>query len=988
MIALVLGGILRAATRIASTFSPWTRAAAVFSFLIVFTQVEVSPLEGQTSWASRESSRAVKESSRAAWASSPNPTGTDPDRADLAPLSGTRWDFGRRDDPQFLGLPAGWKRYEGVGYPQYVKIGIKAKDTSLERELIQLDTALIKLWERLNDLAPSVSLPLPPSIADLIIDRYLRVDLDGGQALYESPAISCERSFQYHFRCHIMTERLRHDSARAQLVFLGDQGRELAIHSTTPLRGTNDWTPLSIDPVRPPVGATSMLVRLRVDRGEDGLEDIRGAAGFDQLQIQPYPQLQITTDKPLGIYKLDQRIEARVDLLGLPPAASRIELQLYDFDEREIAKKQLSVSTSSTESLTPKAGSSLDAVVDSSAPASADESAFGRAGAVWRLPRLQPGFYRLSASITGRSESALSSETTFAVIDASLGGPTRGSFGWALPDGNDRIPQSELAQWLVDAGVGWVKYPCWISPQDTEAAETTASLLNKLEDVGIRTVGMLDHPPDDQLANYEHHGHRDLVAAQLFRDVETWQPLLEPVMSRLTLRVHRWQLGADRDFSFLGQPRLRKSVEQISKGLQGFGQPIDVAISWPWLERQLPASETSWQAVSRSSDPPLSVSELDAYLTLNDQRSPANHPRTWLIIDPITKGVYDRENRIRDLVLRMATVRSHRVQAAFISDPRDPDRGLLRRDGRPGELMLPWRTTSKLIGDLEPEGKLPLLCGAKCVVFADGDRAVLLLWSPHPTEELIYLGDQARRVDVWGNASRLEREISGNQVTQRVTIGPTPTFIIDVDRELLAFRMSINVEPAQLDSILGQEQQLEVSFWNPTQESVVGRLRVEPPTTWSVDSNDHGWELLPGRTAFHTIRVVLGNTSKIGKHELPIQLHVDGQPPRVITVYKPVSVGPVGLELDVTTRLLESGDLRVQLEMTNRTVESQSYDCILFPAAHRQYQRCFLEVPAGQTVRRTVHWRDGEELAGKKMLLRADEQDGPRVFNHSFETTR
>ena len=99
-------------------------------------------------------------------------------------------------------------------------------------------------------------------------------------------------------------------------------------------------------------------------------------------------------------------------------------------------------------------------------------------------------------------------------------------------------------------------------------------------------------------------------------------------------------------------------------------------------------------------------------------------------------------------------------------------------------------------------------------------------------------------------------------------------------------------------------------------------------------------------------------------------------------------MGPVGLELDVTTRLLESGDLRVQLEMTNRTVESQSYDCILFPAAHRQYQRCFLEVPAGQTVRRTVHWRDGEELAGKKMLLRADEQDGPRVFNHSFETTR
>jgi hypothetical protein len=99
-------------------------------------------------------------------------------------------------------------------------------------------------------------------------------------------------------------------------------------------------------------------------------------------------------------------------------------------------------------------------------------------------------------------------------------------------------------------------------------------------------------------------------------------------------------------------------------------------------------------------------------------------------------------------------------------------------------------------------------------------------------------------------------------------------------------------------------------------------------------------------------------------------------------------VGPEGLDLDVKTHLHDSGELRVQLEMTNHTRESQSYDCILFPAAQRQYQRCFMIIPPGQTVRRTVHWPNGEQLVGKRMLLRADERHGPRVFNHSFETIR
>ena len=85
---------------------------------------------------------------------------------------------------------------------------------------------------------------------------------------------------------------------------------------------------------------------------------------------------------------------------------------------------------------------------------------------------------------------------------------------------------------------------------------------------------------------------------------------------------------------------------------------------------------------------------------------------------------------------------------------------------------------------------------------------------------------------------------------------------------------------------------------------------------------------------------------------------------------------------------METGGLRVQIEMTNHSVNALSYDCMLFPSTDQQYQRCFIKILPDQTVRREMVWRDGTQLVGKRMLLRADESDGPRVFNHSFRVSR
>jgi hypothetical protein len=939
------GGILRAAIRTARTVSRIKRRAWCGIALLVV----LSPITGRAAEPMGEPSASVVRHI---------------------------WDFSRKDDwDRNDGWPDKWKRDYGPGYPKYVTAEIKPHNPMVESASRSLDAKVYKVWKLIRSSYPSLRLQeLPPSIADVTVDRYLHIELDGGQLRMESPPIPASRVFKYRFSCSMMTRGLRHDSACAEIVCINENGEEIESFLTPAMSGTNDWTEITLDIAKPPIETKQILIRLHVKRSETGVEDIHGAIGFDDLVVAQYPQIQITTDQTRGIYRLGRPVISTARVLGLKSGNSNVRFQLTNSSGQEVAS-QLVPSQSVT---------TMEQLERSTV---GDGSDF-EARATWKMPILDPGFYRVSAVLADQKLSSLATETTFAVIDQLTDEPPSGTFGWTLPEGLEGTEPREAAAWLASLGVAWVKYPCWLHPDDFVGIDRVAKTLTKLQDAGIETVGMLDQPPEDQIPLYGVRGRRDLVAAQLFNDVKTWQPLLEPVLSRLTLSVGMWQLGCERDDSFLGRPRLRELIEEIAAGLQGFGQTTEVAISWPWLEPQLPANETSWQAACRSSQPMLAASELEAALTRQDAQRQENQPQTWVLLDPIEKSAYSQATRINDLVMRMATVRSHQVQASFVSNPYDQQHGLLRPDGRPSELLLPWRTTSRLIGNLNRVGSLQLRSGAKNIVFAGADRAVLMVWSALPAEELIYLGENVSLVDVWGKATHLPLEKVGNQTAQRLEIGPTPIFIIGADPELLAFRMSVVVSPKQLDSLLGRKQELTVEFTNPTSESLIGKLRVLKPSTWQFDDPTREWEVLARKSMRAEFDMVLSNSAKVGEYEIPVQFTLETIPPKVLTAHRRVQVGPTGLEINVTTRLLPSNQLQVEVELINRSGYEQSYDCMMFATPDRQYQRQFITVQQGETINRSVIWRNGDELVGKSMLLRADEQDGPRILNFPFTVTR
>ncbi|MFK8115344.1 MAG: hypothetical protein AB8B91_24315, partial [Rubripirellula sp.] len=371
------------------------------------------------------------------------------------------WDFGRSTDPEFNDEPQGWKRVTGTGYPSYIEGKIVPRDLAFSQSIRKLDLAAIAAWTRLRPSLNSVLdrqgielPPFPPSISDMVVDRYFRVQLDGGQFSIESPMIPASRLYQYRFSCDITTRGLRRDTARAEFVFLTDDGvkvqrgkeipqyKELATYSTARITGNTEWRRLSLDLIRPPQTATKMLVRLHVEQSEDGQQDISGTIGFDNVRIDQYPQLQLATNEPLGVYKTGSPIVATAKIMGLSRDASRVRFDLVDQAEELVASSELEVLHQTKRKDRNKSESDLADEFDSEVS--------------WPLPRLQPGFYRINARLVGTNSETLSTETTVAVIDALVEGPARGCAGCTLPQGNSGIRAKERARWAGSLGVAWI----------------------------------------------------------------------------------------------------------------------------------------------------------------------------------------------------------------------------------------------------------------------------------------------------------------------------------------------------------------------------------------------------------------------------------------------------------------------------------------------------------------------------------------------------
>jgi hypothetical protein len=893
-------------------------------------------------------------------------------------------DFEPGSDQGYGGWPDGWVRHRSRELPEFLRIGIVPEEPNPEEI---------------------------PGRGEAAANRVLEMRLDGGGAVISSPQVAFSPQFSLLLTLRIKTQGLAHDGAWATLSLFDKDGKLLESHASPPLRSANDWQWVRIGPVTPP---SARAVRAVVSLHLQPLgrkEDLTGRAWFDDVRIVRLPRMILKPNSAGGIYSRRDAAELVCEVSGIRVRNPQLRFELFDHTGQKLASQ--------------------------SRPLLADDGALNSLGqlpddgyaghARWSPPLPDYGFFKVRAILWSddQPEGLLDRSETLAVLRP-LPTPANSEFGWTLPESEQPLGFGPLATLLGQSGLGWAKMPVWYDPRETAKADRIAWFAEQLSLQGIELVGILDQPPDELRQVFREQGK--LPVATVFSEPALWQPVVGPVMTRLSLKVHWWQLGDDDDVSFVGYSQIDSKIAEIKRHLEQYGQEIHLGVNWRWIY-SLPHSDQRqppWAYLSYGIDPPLTAAELAAYLAapeLKASESPAlprtPAPRTsavapsraaartslsanmpgvsrarrrtgtqrWLLLPPLARDSYATDDRVQDLVLRMLAAKMHSADAVFVPKPFSNDAGLMNDDGSPGELFVPWRTAAMLIGGTDYLGAIHLPGGSTSHVFARGGRAVMVVWSDRPTTEQIFVGDEIEQIDVWGRATRPRQVEADGRTLHELEIGTMPVFVTGLSEAVARWQADLAFESAQLASVSGREQTIVLKLRNTFSQPVGGELLLHAPKSWVVDSRPSRFKLAEGEELRLPLPVTLTNDANSGPQPVRLDFEISAQRSYRFSVYRTLQLGLDDVQVEISTRLRNDGALVVEQRLANQSNKPLSFQCLLFAPGRRRETRQVLNLGQDRTTL-TFVLPGGEELLGEKLWLRAEEIGGPRVLNYTLTAER
>ncbi len=830
-------------------------------------------------------------------------------------------------DANYDDWPDGWRRQRGPQYPHYLAIEIVAEPSARS-------------------------------------GRCLQVTLDGGAAAVYSPPIAVDATFSYVLEGRLKTAGLKHDQAFFSITFFDAEGKPRETVTSEKFQTVADWRSVRLGPVSlQDDQIKTAVVGLHVE--PRGKQDLRGSVCFDDIWFARLPHMTLSTNSVLNLCDDPGQLQVSCSVRGVAQREPEITFELLDVDGQSVAAETRQL-----------AGHRIAVpLVEETGPGRVKPPAgpVYEARTVWQPQVDQPGYYRVRASLRHGSQVVRQAIVSLAICQP-FERAARGQFGWTLPQGDRSIGLDELEELLPRAGIHWLKFPLWDDGKDPRRADRVLKFAQRLERDQITMVGMLDTPPPE-VAKALPDGAQSSAASLFSADSKVWLPSLDPIMTRLSLQVRWWQLGGDRDRSFVGYPQLATKLEQIRKQLFRLGQTAQLGIGWDWLSELSTDATAPWQFVTLSATPPLTAAELATYLAGVDTPGFAR----WVLVEPLETGPYDLATRARDLVLKMMVATIGGANAIFLPDPFDPRHGVLNADGTPGVLLLPWRTTAMLLGGARHIGSIRMPQGSHNEIFARNGQAVMVMWRETPAEEVLFLGRDVEQVDLWGRVTR-PRQQGDRQV---IRVGPMPTFVSGINSAVAQWRMALTLEATQLPSVFGRPHPNAIQVKNFFPQGVVGEVRVVAANTLRIMPQRMRVKAAPGESQRLPFEIALPLGASTGTQDVRLDFNLSVDRRLQFSVYRQIQIGLGHVTLQTSTRLDDGGALIVQQQTKNNTDEKVSFRFLLYAPNRRTKRSEVVELVQGQD-QKTYQYANGRTLLGRTLWLRAEEMDGPRVFNHRF----
>jgi len=888
-----------------------------------------------------------------------------------------RCDFGPSCDQDFDHWPEGWARRRGPGFPWYLPITVQPNP---------------------NPHAPGV----------------LRIELDGGAATAYSPPIPICPQFDCLLEVYCRTQGLRHDGAMISLGFLDSGQRPLEVFQSERVQQAEGWQKIRLGPV----GPASPLARLAViglclePQVQGGPEDLRGSVEFTDVRLHRRPRIILRTGQKWHLFAPVDAAEIRCHIQGCLDPKVGLRFELDDTLGHRLAQAHQDLSTEPA-SDPPAAAPRPD---QGGKPASPPPGR--QAKAHWKAPLSGAGFYRVSATLELNDEHSNAQtfspgghagetpqdaplarrDVTLAVLEP-LPQPIVSEFGWTLPRGDKPGALDELGPLLAQAGVRWVKYPLWFSAKQAGVRlERLLLAQDRLATRGIEVVGMICDPPAEvrsQLTDPHMSSAADVFTAA----PQVWTTSLEPIFSRLGGRIEYWQLGDDRDTSFVGCEKLPETVARVKTALDRYGRGMRLGIGWDWSSRpkggsahKAPwdflvmsgdtgtlASRAADTPVSRGTDIPLchlcGVPKTDKHVC-----PPAGH---WLLVEPPPRSKSAADVRAVELIERIVAAKMRRAAAVFLPDPFDPERGLLNPDGTPTDLLPVWRAAALLLGGAAHLGSLELPGGSSNQVFSRGQDAVMVVWNDRPTQESIWLGEELRRYDPWGRSSTPQRR----ERDQTLAVDRLPALVTGLNEPVARWRMDCLFDPPRILSTFDRPQRVGLRLKNAFGQAVSGQVDLVAPREWIVGPRQFKIALAGQQATVLPVAITLPPDVTCGRHMIRIDFQLEADRAYRFSAYRHLDVGLEGIRIEAQTRLNRQDELEVEQAFINEGRDRGSFRCELF-APERQRQRTDLvDQPPGRDVR-VYRLPGGSGLAGRTLWLRAEEINGSRVLNYRLTAQR
>ena len=832
-------------------------------------------------------------------------------------------------DPNFDAWPDQWTRRRGRGYPGYLPIEIV------------------------------------PDSHSTGTNHCLQIKLDGGAAQIYSPAIPIVPQFSYQLTARIRTRGLRNDVVSYSVSFFDGEEKLVEVHESPLMRDVKQWNGITIGPVTP-AGDRVRTAVVSVHVRPTDQADLVGEVWIDDLWLGRLPKMTLEINGENGVFTDPKSVAVICRVSGFKNKDPEITFDLLDVYGTVLENLKQTMK-----------GEPESSRVRAARSQSAELQQPGFAGNTsWHpnVDKFGSGFYTIRVSTPGHSDLPMTQEVNFVVMPP-LTRRKSGEFGWSLADGERPLPIRSLPGLLSQTGVHWVKYPVWFSAKETRRAEEIAWFAERLSSFDIKVVGLLDQPPTDLRALFS--DAERLPIATAFADKAVWHPALDPVMTRLSLKIRWWQLGRDDDTSFASYPDLGAKLNEIRNDLASFGQAVNVGVPWRVLEERRQSGPLPWAFFSLIEEQPLTAEELKSYVEIK----PEDKSKQWVILQPLRQKDYTLEARARDLVQRMLAAKIAEADAVFVPEPFDSEFGLMQADGSPGPLLLPWRTTSMLVGGSAFGGSMKLQNGSENYVFLHNDEAVVVIWNERSLAEDICLGEQVRQYDVWGRQSTPTSEPNADGVVlQRIHVGPMPTFITGVNPEIAKWRMGFRFETEGLASVFGREQVVTYRFSNPFPQAIAGKVKFHRPSDWKVEGLERQFKVGPGDTLRGTLRIQLGPESISGPQPVQVDFDLTGERNHRFSLFETLQVGLGDVVFQLDTRVDEKGNLLVEQHLTNNTDKFVSFKCYLTVPGRRRVRKQVFNVGRGQKVD-TYVLSDAKELLGQEIRFRAEEINGDRVIN-------